>query len=517
MLELPLDIWYRIIIYDLESEKNVLLSLALVSHSISELALDILWREQISLRPFYSVINSYSLSHYPPRRILAEEGGVKDNWGQWFSEPGLVLLEPLSDQVESRVRSYLYRIRKLKIKPGCPWVSTMLTLLESCVKFSDPVFPNLKDLHLSFSTAEEMTSNDIYSLLPLLPPSLQKVDLHLRKIQPPVIVELLNLVKTLACGVEQLHFTGPEDPEVFSALGSFTTLRDLAVSHNECATRTVSIMTATEFVTPLTALHSLALDLGAFRLREGESPTPSINFLVLKNLRLDGTAQDIQDFLHRVRSSSVRRVTFAFNDHEAHYVPYTACFTNVISAFPDAREIRLEFRGSQSAVQLTYRHLLPLKKLPLQQFSLFQVADKVPHRLNEDEISSLVRAWPRLTHFSLLSWSFAYRADILIAFSELQYLEHLEIYLNLRSIVVSPGHVDWSGMRASTITSPLEQLNLDEARCLPTHTMEIYTLLRHLLELFPRLRSISSGEDASFLQKQLDELICMWTQSPGSY
>lgn len=512
MVELPIDVWYRIIVDGLQCNSKVLLSLALVSRLISELALDILWREQLSLRPFYAVINSYYLSRSPARLVLVEDGGVKDEWGEWFSEPSLALLEPLDHLVQCRVRSYLCRVRKLKVKPGCPWLSSMLPLLESCVKSDDPIFPNLTALHFSFSASSEVTTTQIQLLLPLLSYSLRSIDLHVPKSQPRAILTLLDLLNVLDCEIEQIRYTGPEHPEVFSALSSFTALRSLATCQNECANRNITVMSAIDFVSPLTSLRSLALDLAAFVLPKVQPSIPPINFLVLEDLRLDGTAQDLRDFLHQVGSTTVVKVTLAFHDHEPHSVPYAGCFKNLHSAFPDARELRLEFRGLQAATRLTYQHLIFIKKMPIQRFSLFQVSDVVPHRLTEDDICSLVRAWPGLTHFSLLSWSASYSADILIAFSDLQHLVHLEIYLNLKSMIASPTHVDWSGLKASSSFSPLQQLNLDEAVCLPEHGLEIYALLTHLRELFPRLRSVSSGDDASFVQERLDELECLWAQ-----
>jgi hypothetical protein len=344
--------------------------------------------------------------------------------------------------------------------------------------------------------------------MPLLSSPLQSIDFRILKFQSQAVVTVFNLLIASRREIEQLRYTGPDHPELFSALRPLTFLRSLSTSHPEGANRTVTAMSAPEFVSLFSSLHCLSLDLGAFPLLKNPSSTIH-TFLTLEDLRLYGTTQDLQNFLREARSNSVRKVSLAFRDQGAHSVSYKACFEHLRSAFPDTSALHLEFHSERGSPCLYYPALTPLLRMKIESFSLFQVSGAISFKLTKQDLGLFVEAWPRLQHFSLLSWSAPYDPDILRTFSRLCHLRKLEIFLNLSPLYTSSftGHDNRSKQNStSTSSCPLEELNLDDARYLPVNTGKADILVTHLLELFPDLRVVSLGSEACFLQERLNRM-----------
>ncbi|KAF8181994.1 hypothetical protein K438DRAFT_1767721 [Mycena galopus ATCC 62051] len=368
--------------YDIPSARSALRALACTCKALQDPALDALWREMTSLRPYLCSFPSDLLSRSPVR--------------VWDDEP-LRLTRPLVSADRAHAHINACRIRKLSLEID-PDHSDVLLAIRA---FTTPaIFPNLRTLRWRSGT----TDIDFHHLAMFLTPALQDISITF---DPTTMLNqsLLFSLPSVCPALTRVHiqYDFPEDdhPDPPTDVVSFTSRFIQSVG----AIRSVS--------TPLVdwagfqhiAQHCTHVTLD--RLPFGRPPSSGDLFGGLQSISLrDFPLFDAVDIFRLGSELSVHTLGLTWPDHGRAGLAEDALFTTLAKYCSHATLLHLTLAASWSIedtappppaitapvlrVLFCFRNLVILAIEPCVQFEL-----------DDADIAAAALAWPSLESLTL--------------------------------------------------------------------------------------------------------------------
>ncbi|KAF5350667.1 hypothetical protein D9756_008521 [Leucocoprinus leucothites] len=489
-----LDVWTEILshlhIYLPLDQKEVigekrraLLCVALLSPTLTGLALEHLWRSMASLEPVRLVINSSCAGGQEQLRFLQDNQG-----GYW------VLQEPLSQEQRIRASGYLSHIHNFHFQLTTGTRETSLwSMLSVSLGLSGtvPLIPNLKSLSLDFRGSNGGVATWLHSMTPLMSPSLGQVSYMTTLAHAGGVEVFQAMLKSQSIELSSLYYHGPPSPRLLECFLFFNGLESLTLDFilqgMSIQRYTQSAVTIADIFDQSPHLKALRVDLRLFPLRDPVSLGKRMKVdasPALRSLHVTGDASDLHSFLlDGVTSSSLSTLTI-FIAQASELVWKSLCDRASVN-FPKMRNLTLQAQPGSGVPQLLLQDISSIiSRATMQSFQI----DTIPHCLADANITGLVSSWPELKSFAILNdYSSFLSAKVLIEISQLPHLQYLALPLDLSQLgtpLLYTPHTD----------CPLQELKVIRYSAAPTTLDGKIDLARNILMLFPAIESISGVE-----------------------
>ncbi|KAF9447002.1 hypothetical protein P691DRAFT_151643 [Macrolepiota fuliginosa MF-IS2] len=466
------DVWRHVLDYfsfDLEEEdtgemheaQEVLLSVALVSHSLSSIALDALWKGMVTLQPIVDVINSFA-SHPEDKIIDYVKIGTEGEQHQW-----MVLGLSKRPALHSRARQYLARIRYFNsVKPSAK-ESTLWQFLKSFLACGDLLLPNLQRLEMDWRDAFPSVAQLTLFISPFLKRFHISSDSSEAKADP-----VLQLIESRGCELTNFSYCAQFTPDLFSRIGSFRGLHGLWLYQPIGDVRRESPISAPELLDHLPSLQRLMVPLGAFPAHTNQSYHDMLQYL-----HISGNPEELQLFLSNgIKSFGLESLVVSFEGSYLNYSWKRLCEA-VMESLPNITSLNIEII-SNIGPRLCFPDLSVVLSKPLEFFSLCGVS----HNLTPSNLNMMAKAWPNLTTLVITrDLHAAFDASALILLADHPRLDYLVLRLNLQSLLTLLP----TSNRPSC--SNLRFLSMYYPEAYPSHLRQMIILAQNLVDLFPRV------------------------------
>ncbi|KAF5350691.1 hypothetical protein D9756_008503 [Leucocoprinus leucothites] len=496
-MELDHDIWHEITcLLANQSDKQTLLVLALVSRTLSGLALPALWRDFFSLEEIVFTINSFASEddHF----LVSFESPEWDDEapaGRWD------LYRPIPEHARIRVSEYLSYVRTYVHDPNRDEEDRakdeyLWSHLPIWLGLDGPLFPRLHHLYIQVFAGRRA---DV--LLSLLCPSIGNLILEFQEgpVEVKEISTIIDAIVNKGCDLHRLQFVGPICPPLLSDPSAFKNLRclDIAVNNSEPVEPSSKVSIA-DLLTSLPSLYHFYCDTEAYIM-----PLPGSDIIChdsLTDLDIYGPASEIEKILLGFRFPLL--LILQFVAHEGTFPQFERLYETITSRSPMIRQF---FSGLGSGLhEPTLEDLTPLFKLALESLDC-----QISKHLSASDVETLVKSFPKLQKLHLSTPStYFHAAEIYSILSQHPRLEDLEIPVDLQDLL-SPSALDDTTVGAPNHVpskSRIWKLSLDSASNIPSVMPEIGNLAKNLLRLFPNLSNVCTMCSIAF-EREMERMI----------
>ncbi|KAJ3552005.1 hypothetical protein NP233_g12973 [Leucocoprinus birnbaumii] len=480
---------------DILEKRTTALSLALVSRSLSDIALDTLWKEMSTLQPVVSVIEASALIpvfRFQHHRRLASESS------QW-KITGTV--HP--DKFRPRVIEYLKRIKRLVIINPSRQEFTLWSALTQFLKPTGYLLPELQALMVQWHNPH---LPPVYpTLIPLVSPTLHTLHLHAFHTShffPDPIVHYLHLI---GGNPQELQLSTPCSRSLLPAFSSFSTLRELfmctsgehGVPHND-------LMSVQDLFTSFPKLDDLTLDLRAIRLDKSQIESV-MQLPVLRTLSPSGRAQDITKFLSMdIDFPNVTDVGLQLVGEFEESATWGDIFRGISKVSACVDTVHFDMLADNQPMMFLH-DLAPIFGCSLKSLSL----DCIKHQLSLEDIGQMLRAWPMLEELYLGNPVNSLDAAVLGICATHGTLRSLSIHVDLDRLTRQNQAATEIMMDYPKMRSEIRDLRLCTSLRSSSTLEHKATLIRNLLIFFPVLESISLSQREE-QEKELGVLLSLY-------
>ncbi|KAF5351025.1 hypothetical protein D9756_008212 [Leucocoprinus leucothites] len=441
------------------------LAVALVSRSLSSIALDTLWRDMVTLQPIVQIIESSAPS---PVFGFRGEGGWE------------IQRHPHFHQMLPRVKTYLSRIRHLKFHDLEAIEYTLWPTLMEYLKIDGPLVPGVLKLHVEWDGLDLPIHP---TLIPLVSPTCQRIELISVYDNEFFADPVLHHIHRLGGNPQTLAFTGYSHHSLLSVFRSFSALRELSLNSpwkRLPGSTPSTLSTPQELLQALPNIRVLHLDLRTVHVDRNQSKATLASSLSSLSIRGGGPG-----LTHFLASAIMSPSLTSLNIHvrgRAIGLGWRVMFEGIAQAFPSLH--RLHLSAPSSTVPILGNDLVPLFKSSLKEL----VLKMAQIDLSTPDVTSMLQAWPGLQELCF-DCPPLLETRVLEPIAAHGVLDSIHLKLDFTRLL------DPSPVVLGTIVSPRRQPQLPKLAfyrppVLPSTLKQKTALVRNLLALFPRLDSL---------------------------
>ncbi|KXN84152.1 hypothetical protein AN958_00394 [Leucoagaricus sp. SymC.cos] len=465
---------------EIKVKRRLLLSLALTTRDLVDIALDELWKSMTTLEPIVQVINPTST------RTKSRETDARLTFNNNYWEIGLSL-SLRAEEIYPRIFAYLSRIHYLQFAtfPSLREYTLWHALSAFGQSMNLPV-PRLRALSLNTGGVGPTSA---YSIIPILSPNLRTLTLHDQSMGSGgeiVSAILLDILKHRSITVSKIEYKGLTSSRIACRILGFPALRSTVIPTQAKGTGITD--TQLNFFQGKASLKKLDIHLSLFAVPQHARDWMN-SLISLSDVTLRGTLHNILRVLQSTPIAAISSLGLYIERDTPRPQDIVQVIQSINTYFPYLHNLHLH--NSAYITPLTLTDILVLRGKPLQTLVLHRCLDLSPGSEKNDLISTIT-VWPKLQRLYIVTYNDSVLADPKVV---LPYYARHATFLHEATLPLQLAPLSeslYTGFDGNVC--PLQTLGV-QTITQSFNTQGVLEVAQNILALFPRLTTITSPEN----------------------